>query len=218
MRFKEFVNEGWFEGSIFSWQSDPVINEVMAGEFSRLREREYVLSGDDETAQKAAFTMMRKNWGVTNINGDRRFMKYAPESIYGQPNLSEEENTEWIKNQLVSEITKNSIYTEGFTSNLILAVNPRVKTKDGLPVYAVLHKDPKTGMIIDVKGFNAWTPDYSLTPEFKKLNEENAQKIDNAKRDAKKLREQQRISQQMRSGEIPQKYYGPEPIPTLGGR
>ena len=174
----------------------------MAGEFSRLREREYVLSGNDETAQKAAFTMMRKNWGVTNINGDRRFMKYAPESIYGSPNLSEEENTEWIKNQLFSEVTKNSIYTEGFTSNLMLAVNPRVKTKDGLPVYSILHKDPKTGMITNVEGFNAWVPNYSLTPEFKKLNEENAREIDDAKSNAKRLREQQIISQKMRSGEI----------------
>ena len=212
------VDEGWFEGSISSWQSDPVINEVMAGEFSRLREREYVLSGDDETAQKAAFTMMRKNWGVTNINGDRRFMKYAPESIYGQPNLSEKENTEWIQNQLFFDVTKNSIFSEEFTKSLILSVNPRVKTKDGLPVYSVLRKDPETGIIMNVEGFAAWTPDYSVTPEFKKLNDENAQRIDDAKRDAKKLREQQLISQQMRSGEIPQKYYGPEPIPTLGGR
>ena len=213
-----FVDEGWFEASTFSTQSDPVINEVMAGEFSRLREREYVLSGDDETAQKAAFTMMRKNWGVTNINGDRRFMKYAPESIYGQPNLSEEENTEWIRNQLFSDVTKDSIYTEDFTSNLILAVNPRVKTKDGFPVYSVLHRDPATGIIRNLEKFNAWVPDYSVTPEFKKLNDENAQRIDDAKENAKKLREQQLLSQQMRSGEIPQKYYGPEPIPTLGGR
>jgi hypothetical protein len=213
-----FVDEGWFEASTFSTQSDPVINEVMAGEFSRLREREYVLSGDDETAQKAAFTMMRKNWGVTNINGDRRFMKYAPESIYGQPNLSEGENTEWIQKQLFSDVTKDSIYTEDFTSNLILAVNPRVKTKDGLPVYSVLHRDPATGIIQNLERFNAWVPDYSVTPEFKKLNDENAQRIDDAKENAKKLREQQRLSQQMRSGEIPQKYYGPEPIPTLGGR
>ena len=180
------VDEGWFEGSISSWQSDPVINEVMAGEFSRLREREYVLSGDDETAQKAAFTMMRKNWGVTNINGDRRFMKYAPESIYGQPNLSEEENTEWIRNQLFSDVTKDSIYTEDFTSNLILAVNPRVKTKDGFPVYSVLHRDPATGIIRNLEKFNAWVPDYSVTPEFKKLNDENAQRIDDAKENAKR--------------------------------
>jgi hypothetical protein len=199
---QRFVDEGWFEASTFSTQSDPVINEVMAGEFSRLREREYVLSGNDETAQKAAFTMMRKNWGATNINGDRRFMKYAPESIYGSPNLSEEENTEWIKNQLFSEVTKNSIYTEGFTSNLMLAVNPRVKTKNGLPVYSILHKDPKTGMITNVEGFDAWVPNYSLTPEFKKLNEKNAREIDDAKSNAKRLREQQIISQQMRSGEI----------------
>ena len=215
---QRFVDEGWFEASTFSTQSDPVINEVMAGEFSRLREREYVLSGDDETAQKAAFTMMRKNWGVTNINGDRRFMKYAPELIYGNSKLSEEENTEWIRNQLFSDVTKNSIYTEDFTSNLILAVNPRVKTKDGFPVYSVLHRDPATGIIQNLERFNAWVPNYSLTPEFKKLNEEDAQRIDDAKKDAKKLREQQRVSQQMRSGEIPQKYYGPEPIPTLGGR
>jgi hypothetical protein len=199
---QRFVDEGWFEASTFSTQSDPVINEVMAGEFSRLREREYVLSGNDETAQKAAFTMMRKNWGATNINGDRRFMKYAPESIYGSPNLSEEENTEWIKNQLFSEVTKNSIYTEGFTSNLMLAVNPRVKTKNGLPVYSILHKDPKTGMITNVEGFDSWVPNYSLTPEFKKLNEKNAREIDDAKSNAKRLREQQIISQQMRSGEI----------------
>ena len=199
---QRFVDEGWFEASTFSTQSDPVINEVMAGEFSRLREREYVLSGNDETAQKAAFTMMRKNWGATNINGDRRFMKYAPESIYGKPNLSEKENTEWIQNQLFFDVTKNSIFSEEFTKSLILSVNPRVKTKDGLPVYSVLRKDPKTGMIMNVEGFAAWVPDYSVTPEFKKLNDENAQRIDDAKENAKKLREQQIISQQMRSGEI----------------
>jgi hypothetical protein len=215
---QRFVDEGWFEASTFSTQSDPVINEVMAGEFSRLREREYVLSGDDETAQKAAFTMMRKNWGVTNINGNRKFMKYAPESIYGNKNMSEEENTEWIKRQLFSDVTKNSIYTEEFTSNLMLAVNPRVKTKDGFPVYAVLRKDPETGMITNVEGFNAWVPNFSITPEFEKLNEENARKIDDAKSDAKKLREQQLISQRMRAGQIPRKYYGPAPISTLGRR
>ena len=41
------------------------------------------------------------------------------------------------------------------------------------------------------KDFDAWVPNYSLTPEFKKLNEKNAREIDDAKSNAKRLREQQ---------------------------
>ena len=176
------INNGWFEGGnipFVNWGPDPVINEVITAEFSKIREREYVRTGDDDVAQKAAFTMLKKNWGVTNIDGNRRFMRKAPELFYSQATLSLEENTAWMRNQLISDYSENAILPENFAENLILTINPTQTTRDGLPVYMVLSKDPETGIISET-ALNAWVPDYSLTPEFKKRNEEIAKSVDEA--------------------------------------
>tara|TARA_R110000868_G_C10945806_1_gene767424 strand:+ start:328 stop:2385 length:2058 start_codon:yes stop_codon:yes gene_type:complete len=197
------INDGWFEGGFF--ESDPVIDEVITAEFSQIREREYIRTGNDDVAQKAAFTMLKKNWGVTGVDGRNRFMRKAPELFYGQANLTTKENTEWMRNQLISDYSKNAILPEGFEENLILTVNPNRTTRDGLPVYMALSKDPETGIISET-GLNAWVPDYSLTPEFEKINEEKAQEIEDAQ-----YRRKQEIL--LDKGN----YEGPISVPELGG-
>tara|TARA_R110000823_G_scaffold285121_1_gene403581 strand:+ start:170 stop:2275 length:2106 start_codon:yes stop_codon:yes gene_type:complete len=179
---QKYIDGGWMEGgdTPFNWRADPTKDEVITAEFQDLRETEYVRTGDDEVAQKAAFAMIKKNWGVTQIDGDYRFMKKAPELVYGQPNLTLEENTEWMRDQLISDYESfiapsNELDIEADIENkasnkLILRVNPTQTTKDGNPVYSVFYQD-KYGLIKLRENFN-WVPDYTGTVKFSLQQEE----------------------------------------------
>lgn len=67
-------------------------------------EKQYILTGDQKTAKERASAIIGRQYGVTEISGNPRVMKYPPENYYAVEGLS----NEWMSKQLVKDI-KNEI-------------------------------------------------------------------------------------------------------------
>jgi hypothetical protein len=104
------------EGKVNSlWQADPTVDPVMRQDFMRLAQDEYVRTGNLGAAVTMALQNVDKVWGRTEVGGGGRdvdnkrlpafrYMKYAPETIYGLKQLTPGENAKWINEQLMEDV------------------------------------------------------------------------------------------------------------------
>ena len=65
----------------------------------------YRLTGNDEAARAEAATNIKKRWWVTDVDGTRRWMQYAPELVYGGRDRA---SSEWIGQQLIEQASQAS--------------------------------------------------------------------------------------------------------------
>ncbi|MGO8854405.1 MAG: hypothetical protein ACLQO1_01655 [Steroidobacteraceae bacterium] len=71
---------GWFTGL-------PAVPPLMQGEFNQLTHDYYQQTGGDLTASRQlAAQDLKRTWGVSEVNGKRELMQYAPEAMF--PGLS----------------------------------------------------------------------------------------------------------------------------------
>jgi len=159
----EFLNDkvdddSWYE----EWfRFDPKVPSAMAEELKLQITNEYIATGDQEIAYNAAFKKLARNWAPTGVNGGRVFMKHAPELIYGNPANSEEQNSELIRKQLISDMTKNAAFREGFVERIRLINHPTLRAPDGRPGYAVMvmQEDGTPEYTVDKDGqLKLWFP------------------------------------------------------------
>lgn len=72
-----------FDPGVF--RSSPDATLAMRGDYARLVSQYYVSTGGNiETARNLAGKAIRSRYGVTEVNGTREIMKYAPERMYPQ--------------------------------------------------------------------------------------------------------------------------------------
>lgn len=165
--FKKVANKlspSWFR----SPQRNKAMNNMQA-EFTSAVDNYYLLTNDHDTAVKLANADISKVWGVTWANGKEQVMKYAPEVIYGKG-----EKTPWIYEQLSEELKPYDIKDKhtltadtqtGLTGSYV--VNTIV---DGI----------ESPLIINGEAFR-YTPDYSVSPQAKVVEEKKKAKIETAK-------------------------------------
>lgn len=166
---------GWVPG----FADNPTVPDGMAAEFLSLTKDAYRRTGDIEVAKKTAADSLRNVWGVSGVNGGRKWMKYAPETYYAAPagwNLSTAENTDWIKAQLVEDISRNSLWdvSAGDLADRVSLVPDSLNRRDpqGRPVYQVIVTDQRGMMapMIDAKGKPlVWQPDWNASTKLKEL-------------------------------------------------
>lgn len=104
------------EGKVNSlWQSDPTVDPVMRQDFMRLARDEYVRTGNLGAAVTMALQNTDKVWGRTEVGGGGRdvnnkrlpafrYMKYAPEVVYGLKQMTPAENAKWMNEQLMEDV------------------------------------------------------------------------------------------------------------------
>lgn len=63
-------------------------------------ERQYVLTGDQKVSQERASTIIGRQYGVTEVSGTPRVIKYPPENYYAVEGLS----NEWMSKQMVKDV------------------------------------------------------------------------------------------------------------------
>lgn len=68
--------------------------------FQRDYANAYRLTGNDQAARLEAADSIKKRWWVTDTDGSRRWMQYAPELVYGSRDRS---SSEWLGQQLVDQ-------------------------------------------------------------------------------------------------------------------
>ena len=104
------------EGKVNSlWQADPTVDPVMRQDFMRLAQDEYVRTGNLGAAVTMALQTTDKVWGRTEVGGGGRdvdnkrlpafrYMKYAPEVVYGLKQFTPGENAKWMNEQLMEDV------------------------------------------------------------------------------------------------------------------
>lgn len=104
----------------------------------------YVNEGlEPQQAVDNALRDLRGNWHVSNVTGRSRYMKHAPETMYGN-----EYGSDWIKEQLAADITANFMFDEKPEQTLrrtVLEANPFLR--DGKVVYNVYMFNKDTGQL-----------------------------------------------------------------------
>lgn len=137
------------------FSKNPVVPEAMVNEYSRLSRGYFVNEKvDAETADAMALKQVKSQWGQTDIGG-KRFMKYAPETIYGN-----EDN--WVHKQFESDfkIPKNEATLEVDYST----------TNTNKPSYFVMKKNAFGGIepVLDERNMpKKFIPDYAKVKQAK---------------------------------------------------
>jgi hypothetical protein len=150
---------------LFGTSQPRALPDLMVGEFERLVREEFTRSGELEAAQATALDHLRRVWGVTRTNsdGERRWMKYAPEAVYRVPG----EDGSWIREQFLAEAKRGSIF--GASVDLTIAadsITAREAAREAPPSYVVLLK--RNGVFEPMLGTDGkpmrFRPDYASSP------------------------------------------------------
>jgi hypothetical protein len=153
----------------FRWFSPNMpakVPDALAGEYERFTREEFVRSGELEAAQSTALDHLRRVWGVTQIDGKPRWMKYAPETVYNVPG----EDGKWIREQLHADLQKNALWDK--EPDLTLAADA-LTARESQPSYMVLRR--KDGVLEPLLGGDGrplrFRPDYLNSPAGQRRQE-----------------------------------------------
>jgi hypothetical protein len=87
-----------------------------------------------EGARKAAMSTIRRIWDVSYINKKPRWVANAPEKRYGIKSLTPEENSQWMREQIISQFHKESARTDP-EDELQISITPNRKDESFYNVY-----------------------------------------------------------------------------------
>jgi hypothetical protein len=162
----------------------------MAGAYDSLKQDAYIRTGSMDVAKKSASDAIKRVWGQTSINGPTAWMKTPPENFYSAPveyGLTPEQNTEWMKDQLVTEFTGGSaLFDEKagpVKDRLTLAPTTQVGP-DGRPLYSVMFRDSlgNLGPAVDAQGrAMLWAPDWQGSARKQEMDAAAAKKLSDAR-------------------------------------
>jgi len=161
-------NEGDFT-KLF--RDDPDIPDGMIADYDTLNRAYYMDEGlDAKGASELATQKIKSQWRITSADGNKRWMKYAPEAIY-----ENQAGTEWIGEQLKHDLGSiPQIVDPDNPPEIYLSVAPStIRQPD--PSYLVFMKDGDGVLqpFLTERGKQAvFKPDFETSPTFKKLVKE----------------------------------------------
>lgn len=171
VRFKD-EKSTFSPGSFTSvFRDDPEeIPAAMQADWETLNRKYYMDNGVNiDSSKKLADERIKATWKITKADGKPRWMKYAPEALYG----NEQIGSDWIGAQLQADIASLPNDT-GEPPNVILSVDPSsIRRPD--PHYLMFEQDADGVLkpFLKPNGKQAiFKPDYKSSPEYKKLLEE----------------------------------------------
>ncbi len=153
---------------------NPEVPAAMVDEYNRISKNSFINDKVDlETANRLADRTVRSQWGITEIGGERKYMKYAPEVIYGN-------NNNWVHKQLEGEFKRP-------ISDVQLEVDYST-TNTPKPAYYVFKKNEFGGTEVELDENNLpkrFVPNYQKANEIEleKHNEETKQLIEQSKKE-----------------------------------
>lgn len=151
--------------SAFStWGIDPKLpddpqlgyNQTLLNDYERTYESWYVYTnGDENIAQEQTKKTLNKFWGVSEINGSKRLVKYPVEKAY--PNIEPAE----LRKKLVDDVKAIKKYKDINEEDILIqdTMDTARLWNTGTPTYRVIVKN-KDGVFENVfdNDLDAWTP------------------------------------------------------------
>lgn len=193
---REASDKSWIEGKLNSiWVIDPTVDPVMQREFEEIAKAEYQKTGNLEASRQMALDNVNRVWGRTDVGGDRRYMKGAPEKFYGVTALTPGENSKWMNEQLLADVGKGAFADPNnpiTADRLRLLPSPDKTRPDGSPVYQVWLAGP-TGawtQVTDPKGAPiSWYPNWQTSAENSRRGGKQQEIIDRARQQRQRMNE-----------------------------
>lgn len=168
------------------WVHDPNVDPTMRQEFVEVSKAEFERTGNLEAARRTALDQINRVWGRSDVGGDRRYMKFAPEKFYPVPGLSPSENTNWMKEQLLGDMATNALQDPDnpITPERIRLLPDPTRSAAGLPVYQVwlVRPDAAWQHVVDAKGAPVlWKPDWNTSAERQRRAAAQQQEVETAR-------------------------------------
>ena len=140
---KLFDTEEWF-GAVKHHPELPYVGGVFDNyhaDWKKAFSDAFIATGHEEAARKLATEKIKKNWGITNVDGSPRLMKYPPEKAYALQGAP----SDWIQKQLYKAV-------EGHAKpgNIMLVA-------DTLTSNSAVNQRPHYGVFVK-KDQGAWAP------------------------------------------------------------
>lgn len=137
---------------------EPDAPPAMKAEYKVGFDKYMVLTGgDSDQSGKLAYQDLKGMWGETRIGGKKRFMKYAPESVYHIAGVDDG----WIGEQFEQDL---AAYPDA-----IISIDPST-ARNKKPEYAVFVPNDKTGVMEPIFDENnrplVWQPDFTQTDQY----------------------------------------------------
>lgn len=98
--------DGFIKSRLNSWfVNDPgTVPAPMLADFNTAAESEFQRTGNMDAAREMGLNAISRNWGASRVGADgNRYMRQSPERFYGKPNLSLQENADWMNKQLLDD-------------------------------------------------------------------------------------------------------------------
>lgn len=141
-----------------SLPDDPQLgyNQTLLNDYERTYESWYVYTnGDEKIAQEQTKKTLNKFWGVSEINGSKRLIKYPVEKAY--PNIEPAE----LRKKLVDDVKAIKKYKDINEEDILIqdTMDTARLWNTGTPTYRVIVKN-KDGVFENVfdNDLDAWTP------------------------------------------------------------
>ncbi len=134
-RVNDFIDENY---DTYWLSSQPAMSEELKQGYSHLYSTYYTATGSAETAKKLTEQNLAQVYGVTEVAGERRMMKYSPESQFP------EDQQEWLQGDFANVASGEGIHPDQHTfgsDEITFRETPRtypiVNRATGFAVYKV---------------------------------------------------------------------------------
>lgn len=164
--------------------------EVIAT-FNEQYQAEFLATGDAQNSMEEAWRQASGKFGrtaVATVPDGMRVMASPPEKFFGLPELTPEQNSQWMREQLLSDVHAamgDSLSEEPVDDRLVLMVHPDRRDPSGKPLYVVAIKDAN-GELRPIRGKGgkvmAWQPNWDASPAAQREAEDLAKGVDRARR------------------------------------
>lgn len=157
---EDMVDDKFDPSSIPFFGEEPDIPTDMQADFNVAFKNFMVLTGGSSDQSKSlAFNSLRKTWSVTDIAGDNRFMKFAPEAFYSVDGFDDQ----WMDEQFLEEMELEGI------DGAVIGVDFNTG-RSQTPSYPVMITNDSGFLDIATDGDGnplRWKPDFTVTDEYK---------------------------------------------------
>ena len=173
---KDQVDSEFDPSSIPFFGEEPDVPPTMQADYNVAFGKFMTLTnGDAEQAKALAFGSVKKVWAVSDVGGDNKFMKFAPEAFYSVDGF----DNQWIDNQFMSDMENSGI--EGG----VIATDFNTGRSQA-PSYPILAPNDEGIMDIvrdDVTGLPLrWSPDFKQSEEYQEVASAPAKAVISAKK------------------------------------
>jgi hypothetical protein len=149
-------------------------------DYKAIYEDNYVKYGNADAAHSAALAAVKINAGETRITGDKQLMQFPPERHYGLPDLTDEENAKWMREEIKQDLQARGFNGDLDKVSLVPSVNSKARIDQGLkPQYHVFAETEQDGFpFIDlVRGDDNMpvTIEFNPNATLEKIKTEKAQ-------------------------------------------